>query len=176
MRKKQVRGEELRKEIEQGIRKLAAEAKAANTIYKYNASQLANAIGTSRPTLSKHAALIEKVLKDLAASKRMERGEGVIQLMRERIERLESEKVHLQQELDVLRLHHAEIYLKIYYHAGDLEALVRPSLEEEIFEADRCILCRQKIEEVEQEVSAPKPSKVIKLSERNKGEKPQNKK
>jgi transposase-like protein len=164
MGEKQNRGEDLRREIAEGIRKLAAEAKTAKKKYTYNASQLAAAIGTSRPSLAKHFDVVDRVLKEIEAQKRMENGEGVIQLMRERIERIELEKEQLKKELEILRNHHAEIYLQVYYNAGNLEPLIRPIVEEEIFEADRCILCHHKIEEIGEEVPIkPKPRKVITL-------------
>jgi len=161
---KYVRGGKLEEKIADGIKKLVAEAKEANRKYVYNASQLSVAIKVSRPTLAKHADVIEKALKTAAAEKRMERGEGAIQLMREKMERMESENESLKKEVEVLRNHHAEIYLKVYYHAADLEPLIRPIVEEEMFDADRCILCFHPIEEIgEEEPITPKPRKVIEL-------------
>lgn len=167
-KEKQVRGDDLRKKIAEGIKRLAAEAKAANKPYTYNASHLAAAIGTSRPTLAKHSDIIDKVLEGLTAKKRMENGEGAIQLLREKVQRLESEKEDLKKELEILRNHHAEIYRSVYYNAGDLEQLIRPIVEEEMLEADRCILCHHQIEEIHDlQPIAPKPSKVIRLTPKN---------
>lgn len=163
MSRVQLRGEKLLKHIEEGIKKLAAEADGK---YTYNASKLSEALGVSRPTLGKHIDLIEKVLKDISANRRFENGQGVIQLMQEKIERLEFEKESLKNELGVLRNHHSQIYLKIYHHAADLKPLIRPIVEEEFIESERCILCQQQI--AEDEPTPPKPSKVIQMPQRPK--------
>jgi len=155
-KKKQLRGKDLEQHIKDGIKKLATEAVGK---YTYNASRLSEAIDVSRPTLLRHSGIIDQVLKDLAASRRLENGQGAIQFLQEKVQRQASEIVSLKQERDLLRNHHAEIYLRIYHHATDLEHLVRPIAEKEIFEADRCILCNHPTEEI----PPPQPSKVIQL-------------
>jgi len=171
---KQVRGDDLRDKIEAGIKELAAEAKIAKKKYVYNATQLAAKICTTRATLTKHNDVVDKALKELAGQRRVEKGEGALQTLREKVERLELEAENMKKELEVLRNHHAEIYQKVYYNAGDLEPLVRPIVEEEMFDADRCILCLHKIEEIgEPETVEQKPRKVITLHpQKGKGRNP----
>lgn len=176
-REKQARGEKLEKKIVEGIKELAAEAIEAKKKYVYNASQLSAHINVSRPTLAKHADVIEDTLKKIAPQKRERYGDGVDRLMQEKMERIESENESLKKELEVLRNHHAEIYLMVYHHAANLEPLIRPIVEEEMFEADRCILCHHPIEEIDPlEPLTPEPTKVIRFPGRkpegNKQKKP----
>jgi len=69
--RRQLRGEDLQKRIETVIRDLANEAKKAGKSFIYNATKVAERVPTTRKTLRSHDELIERVLAELKAQRRL---------------------------------------------------------------------------------------------------------
>ncbi len=139
----QVRGEKVKEVIREGLHKLAADAGGK---YVLNASELAKATGVSRPTIYRHEEFINEVLKEISAERKFYKGHGVIEFMRERMERLENEKAELKNEVDTLRKHHAKIFEILYYNAVRLSDLVKSEVLKEIEESGCCTLCGQEVD------------------------------
>ncbi len=154
---KQLRGSSLDKAIRDGILELSVQA---GDDYVYNATQLANLIGTSRVTLNKKAELIDDVLRSIKAGRRKKDNEGLIDALQLRIDRLEKQKADLEKELHALQRNHVDIYRNIYMHSIDGAALVAPIVKSEA--GDDCPLCGQKFSD------KPESRKVVSL--RRKGD------
>lgn len=152
-----VRGDKARAIIENGIRKLAEEAKGK---YIYNIVELSKETGVSRPTLYRHEEFIDSVLKKISAEKKEAKGHGVIEFMRGKMERQENVIQELQLELDTLRLHHAEIYETLFYQSARIASLIKPVVIQEIKALGRCTLCQQ---EVKGSTLLPNVHKVVSL-------------
>ncbi len=142
----QLRGEKVKELIRDGLNKLSLAAGVEGKRLTYNASELSALIGVSRPTLYKYSEFIDEVLKDLSADKKNAQGLAVIGFMREKMERLETEKSLLKKEVDVLRKHHAKLYETLYSQSAKLAPLIKPIVAQENKEAGRCILCNHVID------------------------------
>lgn len=155
----QLRGEKLKILIKEGITKLAISYGTKK--YVYNASELSELIKVSRPTLSRYAEYIDEVLKENAADKKVTKGTALIEIMREKIARLEKEKALLKKDLDTLRNHHAKIYDFLYGRSIDMAPLVKKIVLEESIAAGHCILCNQAIDETKLSKGG---SKIVRLT------------
>ena len=76
------RGKELKKLIKEGIKHLASK----NSDYKYNASELARHINTSRVTLNKYSDYIDEVLEEIKVDRKVGAGNGMVKHLLDRIE------------------------------------------------------------------------------------------
>lgn len=140
----QPRGEHVKALIKDGMAKLAISAGTKK--YTYNATELSNLIGVSRPTLAKYIDYVDEVLKDVSGNKKIVKGEALIEFMREKIERIDKEKDKLKKDLDALRGHHAKIYETLYYRSVDVAPLVKRFVLDESKKTGKCILCNQAID------------------------------
>jgi predicted RNase H-like nuclease (RuvC/YqgF family) len=139
--KRQLRGEALERRIEAVIRELAAEAKRAGESFTYNATKVAGQVPTTRKTLRAHDDLVEKVIADLDARRRMVDGNATVEHLREQNARLKEQIEEREKTILALRSHCANIYERL--HANSIEAahLIRPIVEAESTNAGHCILC-----------------------------------
>lgn len=148
--KPQLRGAALEKRIETVIRDLAAQSQASGKEYVYNASKVAKLVPTTRKTLGKHDNVVERLLKDIDARRRMVTGDATMELMRDKIEYLKEQIAERDKMISSLRAHHIEIYRRFYMHSLDAEILIRPILELECEEAGECLFCGAKSDNIEQ--------------------------
>ena len=133
---KQLRGEPLNEAIRAGISKLA---KQSGETYVYNATHVADLVGTSRATLNNKAELVEEILEDIKADRRKSNNEGLIEAFQIRIERIEKENGELKDQVIALQKNHVEIYRQLYMHSVDGAALVAPFVRTDANED--CPLC-----------------------------------
>lgn len=143
VKKPQLRGQKLLDVIELCLRQLAHE----DDSYVYNASELSRRVGCSRPTLDSKSEFIDSILNKLGAEKRLKKDHPVLEHFHIRIERLESEKMALEKELDALRENHAEVYSILYMQSVDASVLIKPIVEGESVIQGKCILCSQAVNE-----------------------------
>jgi len=141
-KKHQLRGKKLLSAIESCLRQLASEKEK----YVYNASELSRRVGCSRPTLDNKSDFIDEVLTRIGAEKRMQNNHPLLEHLHTRIEKLESDKKELDNELAALRTHHAEIYSILYMQSIDAALLIKPIIVSESIKNEKCILCGEKIE------------------------------
>ena len=159
--RRQLRGEELEKRIEAVIKELAKQASEDGAEFVYNATRVAEKVPTTRRTLSKHDDLVERVITELNARRRMHTGQATMEFLRDRIESLKDQLAECNEELNQLRSHHVHIYEQLHAHSIKGEALVKPILQEESREAGHCILCGS------EKSSKPKGPKVIPIRGKN---------
>lgn len=133
---RQLRGSVLDKAIRNGILELSSKGGES---YVYNATQLANLIGTSRVTLNKKSDLIDSVLREIKAGKRKKDNTGLIEALQLRIDRLEKQKADLEAQCLALQQNHVEMYRRLYMNSIDGAALIAPIIKTEA-EGD-CPLC-----------------------------------
>lgn len=149
-RKQQLRGDALEQRIETVIRELAVQTQKLGKEYVYNASHVAKLVPTTRKTLGKHQHVVERLLKDIKARRRMVTGDATVEQMREKIEYLKEQIAEKDKIVLSLRKHHIEIYHRFYAHSLDAEVLIRPILEQECKEAGECLFCGAKADTPEQ--------------------------
>ena len=139
--KRQLRGEALERRIEAVIRELASEAKRAGESFTYNASKVAEQVPTTRKTLRAHDDLVESVLADLDARRRMVDGNATVEHLREQNALLKERIEAREKTILALRSHCANIYERL--HANSIEAahLIRPIIDAESANAGHCLLC-----------------------------------
>lgn len=157
---RQLRGEALERRIEAVIRELAAEAKRAGKGFTYNATKVAEQVPTTRKTLRSHDELVESVLADLDARRRMVDGNATIEHLREQNALLKEKIEDREKTILALRSHFANIYERL--HANSIEAahLIRPIVEAESSHAGHCLLCGGET------TTSPHQSNVVTLKER----------
>ncbi|KAE8545036.1 hypothetical protein [Marinobacter nauticus] len=143
--RRQLRGEELEKRIETVIRELAKQANEDGLEFVYNATRVAEKVPTTRRTLSKHDDLVERVINDLNARRRMHTGQATVEFLKDRIASLKEKLDERDKELEQLRSHHVHIYEQLHAHSVKGEALVKPILQEESSVIGHCILCGAEI-------------------------------
>ncbi len=158
--KRQLRGEALERRIEAVIRELAAEAKRACEGFTYNASKVAEQVPTTRKTLRAHDDLVESVLADLDARRRMVDGNATVEHLREHNARLKEQIEEREKTIIALRSHCANIYERL--HANSIEAahLIRPIVEAGSANAGHCLLCGKEAS------TSSRQSNVVPLKER----------
>lgn len=139
--RKQRRGLELDNRIREVISNLARAARDSGEEYIYNASEVARHVPVSRRTLAKRAALIEKLLTELSARRRVVTGEASIQFFREQNLHLKSDIAELNRTIQVMREQFVEIFRKLYGESVDLAILVRPMMESVSKETGKCLFC-----------------------------------
>lgn len=137
-----VNTEDVKNRIREGILKLAAED---GKDFTYSPSTLSKVANVSRPTLYKYADYIDEVLNGVKARRKLAKGMGVIEFMRERTDRTEDEKKALVAELKVMRKHHIDLYQKLYYESASLAAVIKPVLLKESVDLGKCILCSEAV-------------------------------
>lgn len=142
-RKKIVRGDQVKELIANGIRKLAS---AAGREYVFNATELSRFTGVSRPTIYSHSELVDKVLEEVKAQRKLTNGEASAVFLREKVEKVKGESLAFRQELDVLRRHHADIYERLYRASVRLVALIAPEYRSMSLRDGSCVLCRQAVD------------------------------
>lgn len=135
-----IRGNKIDALIKEGIEKLVAKH---GKNYVYNCTELSKLINVSRPTLYNHSEFIDKLLDDIKAERKLERGSTALMFMRETIEALEQEKAALKTELNTLRKCHADIFEKLYHESKKITAAIKPILLTESMVGEKCILCDQ---------------------------------
>lgn len=158
--KRQLRGEALERRIEAVIREMASEAKRAGESFTYNASKVAEQVPTTRKTLRAHDDLVERVITDLEARRRMVDGNATVEHLREQNARLKEQIEGRDKTISGLRSHYADIFERL--HANSIEAahLIRPIVEAESSNAGHCLLCGGKT------TTSPHQSNVLPLKER----------
>lgn len=104
------RGKELKKIIKEGINYLASQ----NRNYRYNASELARHINTSRVTLNKYSDYIDEILEEIKVERKGVAGNGMVQHLLDRIEILEQENKELKQENNNLKSDYIDNFQKMY--------------------------------------------------------------
>lgn len=137
----QLRGAALQRRIETVIRELADASTKAGQPYTYNATHVAKQVPTTRKTLRGHDVLVERVLDDLNARRRMVDGNATIEHLREHIEHLKDKIEEHKKVVLSLRSHHVDIYERLYSHSVEAAHLISPIIGDESREAGRCILC-----------------------------------
>lgn len=160
---KQLRGKKLDERIEVVIRELAGIAEAKGKKYVFNASQVARTVPTTRVTIDRRRALIDKVLKELDSQRRMVTGDATIEQLRDQLARLKEKIAERDVQINALRAHHIDIYER--FHANSLEAklLIGPILEQEAKEAGHCFFCGGEIG------SFARESNVVPFNDKHKG-------
>ncbi len=136
-RKCQLRGQKLLNEIEAGLKYLANKKEK----YTYNASELSRHIGCSRPTLNQKASFIDEVLIKIGAEKRLKKTHPSLVHLNAKIDQIENENATLKDELNALRIHHANIYSALYMESVDASILIKPIVKKESIMQGKCILC-----------------------------------
>ena len=114
------RGKELKKLINEGIKYLASQ----NRDYRYNASELARHINTSRVTLNKYSDYINEILGEIKVERKGSAGNGIVHHLLDRIEILEQENKELKQECDYLKGDYIEIFKKMYENSENLIRII----------------------------------------------------
>jgi len=114
------RGKELKKLINEGIKYLASQ----NRDYRYNASELARHINTSRVTLNKYSDYINEILEEIKVERKGSAGNGIVHHLLDRIEILEQENKELKQECDYLKGDYIEIFKKMYENSENLIRII----------------------------------------------------
>lgn len=122
---------------------IAADASKTGKEYVFNASEIARRIPT-RKSVAKHANFVARVLSDLAIRRRAVTGHAAAEQLRKQNAHLKSELNRALQRLQALRIHHVEIYRRLYLHSIDAEVLIRPVLKKESRLVDCCILCGER--------------------------------
>lgn len=146
-KKRQLRGEPLRVHLRAAIQEEAATAREAGKAYVYNASALSRATGVSRETLRKHQDFVDGVLTDLAADRRTSDGNATIQMLRQRIARIEAERDEALVKHRALLAHHVQIFKMLHLNSVDVSLLVRSGPKQVSDEVDECPLCGSSFEQ-----------------------------
>jgi predicted transcriptional regulator len=143
----QLRGRALEEHVETVIRNRAAEAHESGEMYVYNATEIAQRAGTTRKTLRRHERAISSVLAALKLERRTATGDVRNGRLCERIVRLQRVIAEQEKQISALRESHVEIFQRLYEQA-DAELLIRPILRRLSDADERCLLCRQKVDNV----------------------------
>lgn len=159
----QLRGTALEQRILDVIRLLASKSIEEGKEYVYVASHVADAVPTTRKSLSKHDAVVTKALDEINARRRMVNGVATNELMRNQIENLKEELAVRERQLESLRSHHIEIYKRFRDHSLQSEMLLRKSFEAVSTELGFCIFCGTKSDDC---VNLIHKSNVIDLASR----------
>lgn len=125
-KKKQLRGQPLQAHLRAAIEEEAAQAREIGKVYVYNASALSRATGVSRETLRKHQEFIDAVLVDLAADRRTSDGNATVQMLRQRIARLEAERDEARGKHKALLAHHVQLFEALHLNSVDVSLLIPP--------------------------------------------------
>ena len=120
MSKKQKRGEEVKQLIREGIIHLSNK----DNNYKYNASELSRFTGITRMTLSRYSSYVNEVLDEIQAHKKEVTGSGIIEQMRDKIERLEKENEELKSENNTLKCDYTEIFQALYENSEGISKII----------------------------------------------------
>jgi hypothetical protein len=139
--RRQLRGEDLQKRIETVIRDLANEAKKAGKSFIYNATKVAERVPTTRKTLRSHDELIERVLAELKAQRRLVDGNATVEHLRDQIVDLKEQIEERDKTILTLRSYHADMFEKLHSNSIKAANLIRPTIESESLEAGHCLLC-----------------------------------
>lgn len=123
-KKRQLRGEPLRVHLRAAIEEEAAKAREAGKVYVYNASALSRATGVSRETLRKHQDFVDGVLTDLAADRRTSDGNATVQMLRQRIARLEAERDEARAKHKALLAQHVLLFEALHMNSVDVSLLI----------------------------------------------------
>ncbi|MDO6442089.1 hypothetical protein [Marinobacter sp. 2_MG-2023] len=157
--RRQLRSAALEKRIATVIRERADTAKKAGKTFVYNATKVAEQVPTTRKTLRSHDDLVERVLADLDARRRMVDGNATVEHLQDKIARLSDQLEESERTILALRSHHADIYERLYANSIDGAHLIRPIIESEIRDAGYCTLCGG------ENTSSRQPSNVVSLKE-----------
>lgn len=158
--KRQLRGEALERRIKAAIHELAAEAKRAGTSFTYNATKVAEQVPTTRKTLRAHDDLVERVLTDLDARRRMVDGNATVEHLRELNSRLREQVEDRDKTISVLRSHCVDIYQRLLANSIEAANLIRPIVEAESSNVGHCLLCGGETN------TSPHQSNIVPLKER----------
>lgn len=142
----QLRGESLKNAIRDGIILLAKKAKEGRKKYIFNASELTRTIKVSRPSLAKHADVIDEILAKLKSEKRERTGQATFEHLRAIIEKLVNEKDKQRKEIDTMRKHHVDIYSILLESSSSLSCLIKPIVREAYIREGKCIICNSNVE------------------------------
>lgn len=156
----QLRGEALKEVVRNTIRDLAKKTGKTDRI-KINLSNVAEIVGTSRPTLYKIRDFIDDCIAEFKAERRIANGSSERNKLELKIHTMQATIDELTKELLGVRRHHAELYRRLYANSSDLEELVKPVLIKESTEAKTCVLCGL---EVQPQGGPPTRPKVVKLA------------
>lgn len=159
--KRQLRGEALQKRIEEVIRDLADESKRAGKNFIYNATKVAERVPTTRKTLRSHDELIERILAELKAQRRLVDGNATVEHLREQIAYLKEQIEERDRAILSLRSYHADMFERLHSNSIKAANLIRPILEKESADAGHCLLCGGENTPLTQK------SNVVSLKERN---------
>jgi hypothetical protein len=138
--KKQMRGDELDEAIIASIKQLAKEA-GKQGLSKINLTQIAALVGTSRTTLYKKSEFIDECIAKVKSERRLANGSVERERLEHKVQMMQSDIDGLEQKLQALREHHAQLYRRLYANSSDLADLVKPIVIAESVEAGACTLC-----------------------------------
>jgi hypothetical protein len=141
---KVLRGDLLKDAVRVAIKQLVVEAKQSGSI-KINFSDLAKAVGTSRPSLYKMTDFIDDCMVDAKTERRLANGSSERKKLDQRVKSLEATIEDLSKELLSLRQNHVEIYRRLYANSSDLTSLIKPVLIKDSTKTTGCILCGHEI-------------------------------
>lgn len=140
-KKRQLRGAPLKAHLRAAIEEEATKAREIGKVYVYNASALSRATGVSRETLRKHQDFIDAVLTSLAADRRTSDGNATIQMLRQRVARIESERDEVLAKYRALLAHHVQIFEMLHLNSVDVSLLIRAVPEQGSDKIGECLLC-----------------------------------
>jgi hypothetical protein len=141
MTKRQLRSQALEERIELVIREMAAQSGLQGKLYVYNASHIAKEVPTTRKTLAKYNQLVTRVLKNINAGRRMLNGSSSVEQLKEQIEHLKQLILYKDEIINGLRVHHIELYKRLYDGSIKAEILIRPPFDDEINNMGKCFYC-----------------------------------
>lgn len=115
-----LRGKRLKARIRAVIIELAATARREGRKYRFNASEVARLIPTTRKTLARHDDFIDEVLRETKSDRRMAFGFGELEAHRKSSRRLKQKLADVTAELEALRACHLQIFSLLYEESVDL--------------------------------------------------------
>ncbi|WP_143526049.1 hypothetical protein [Roseivivax lentus] len=137
----QLRGEALKARIGDAVRELARDLGDTIDPRRVSMKAIAERVPCSRTTLQRYQDVVDDALRDLGYRAARRTGGARAEALAHRAHLYKEEIAGLKAELEALRAHHADLYVRLLMQSAPVAALFRDDAEAASQREGRCLLC-----------------------------------